>query len=215
MTRPAAGAHSCEIAWGEGVTTTGVVDVGTCSGSHVYGAAGSGSREIAVSVFDAAMTRGSADVAITINRTAASCVRGDGQACTIAGAGLAGTVRFNLAARQVGTNRLGHLEMNDGKAWRFDARVVSEFSVAGSAATFSGEGLLDGRTGYRFEATVQDTAVSGLPDRLRVVVRDSAGAVARVVDSVVYAGRSSSTDRPDHQEPPGASGESCILEVLS
>jgi hypothetical protein len=182
---PTAGPHSCEIAWGDGVVTTGVVDLGTCSGSHTYGPGSAGPRQIVVTVTDPALARGAASVTIMITSTGTACMRDDGQACAVAGAGIVGSVRFRLTAAPTA----GQLVLNDGKMWGFEATVLTSLVTNGSTAAFSGTGELDGEPGYRFEASVEDNRSLGVPDRLRVVVRSSGGAVVRVVDGEVSRGQ--------------------------
>ena len=56
--------HTCQIAWGDGTTTTGVIATGSCTGSRTYPTPGA--RTITVTVTDDDSGNGTASVAIDI-----------------------------------------------------------------------------------------------------------------------------------------------------
>jgi hypothetical protein len=192
---PTPGLHTCEITWGDGTAAAGAADVGTCTGSHVYTAASTGTRQITVVVLDAGLARGAASVPIVITSAgAATCVRQPGQTCTVLGLGIVGrqpAVAFEFTAGVRNAQPIGQMLLLEG-SWRFLSTAIRSLSIVGDRATFAGMGSLSGRTGYAFEATVTDNrrllGRSGTPDRLRVVIRDPGGTVVRVVEGDVTRG---------------------------
>ena len=144
---------------------------------------------------DAGLARGTASVSIVITNAApTSCVRQPGQTCTAAGVGTVGRqlpVAFEFTAG-----------VRNAQADRTDAAARRELAIPhrrrplavdhGDRATFAGTGSLNGRPGYAFEATVADNRAApgrgGAPDTLRVVVRDAAGTVVRVIEGEVTRG---------------------------
>lgn len=192
---PTAGAHTCEIGWGDGTTSVGLTGAGTCTGTHVYAAGSAGPRQIAVSVTDPALARGTASVPIVITSSGlATCVRRPGQTCTVAGLGAVGrnpAVAFEFTAGLRNTQPIGQLLLLDG-SWRFLTVGIRALSMSGDRATMAGTGSLNGRPGYTFEAVVVDNrrllGRGALADTVRVVIRDAANAIVRVVDGEVSRG---------------------------
>ena len=189
---PTPGPHTCEIAWGDGTTTEGTVGAGTCTGSHVYGPGSAGTRQIVVSVLDPGLARGTAFVSIQVTSTG-TCVPRVGQPCTVAGRGTVGDqpVTFEFRARLRRTRSAGHMLLLD-RRWRFIAFAIRSVTITGHRAVFSGDGSLNGRPGHTFEATLSDNrpllAPDATPDTMRVVIRDSTGAVVRVIEGDVTSG---------------------------
>ena len=192
---PTPGPHTCEINWGDGTATAGAAGVGTCTGSHVYAAGSAGARQIAVSVLDAGLARGTASVSIVITNAApTSCVRQPGQTCTAAGVGTVGRqlpVAFEFTAGVRNARPIGQMLLLDGN-WRFLTVAFRSLSLTGDRATFAGTGSLNGRPGYAFESAVTDNrrllGRGGVPDTLRVVIRDAGGTVVRVIEGDVTRG---------------------------
>jgi large repetitive protein len=190
---PTPGPHTCAISWGDDSVTAGTIGAGTCTGSHVYASGATGPREIMVAAIDPGFTTGIASVTIVVTSPAATtCVRRPGQTCTVAGIGTVGRqAAFELTAGIRNAQPIGQMLLIDGN-WRFLTVAIRALSISGERGTFAGTGSLNGRPGYAFEATVVDNrrllGRGGSPDTLRVVVRDAAGTIVRVVDGEVTRG---------------------------
>ncbi len=191
---PTPGPHTCTINWGDGTLTAGAVGVGTCTGSHVYAPGSAGPRQIVVSVLDAGLAGGTAVVSIVITSTGPTpCVPRPGQTCTAAGVGTVGRqqpVAFEFTVGVRHAQPVGQMLLLDG-SWRFFTIAIRSLTIVGDRATFAGTGLLNGRPGHTFEATVADNrrlGGSGPPDTMRVVVRGPTGAVVRTIEGEVTRG---------------------------
>ena len=190
---PTPGPHTCEIAWGDGTTTAGTVDGGTCTGSQVYGPGSAGARLIVVSVLDPGLARGTAFVSIQITGPP-PCAPRAGRVCTVSGLGAVGrhpSVAFEFTARLRRLRSTGHMLLLD-RGWRFITVAVRSLTIAGNGAVLSGTGSFNGRPGHTFEAAISDNrpplAPDGPPDTMRVVIRDSTGSVVRVVEGDITRG---------------------------
>ena len=121
-------------------------------------------------------------------------MRQPGQTCTVGGAGTVGrqpTVAFEFTAGVRNARPIGQMLLLDGN-WRFLTVAFRSLSVTGDRATFDGTGSLNGRPGYTFEAAVTDNrrllGRGGVPDALRVAIRDAGGTVVRVIEGDVTRG---------------------------
>jgi hypothetical protein len=146
-------------------------------------------------VQDAGLAGGAASVAVVITSAGpAGCVRQPGRSCTVLGLGAVGrqpAVAFEFTAGVRNGRPIGQMLLLD-RNWRFLATTVRSLTIDRDRATFTGTGSLNGRTGHAFEAAITDNrrllGRGGLPDTLRVVVRDPSGAVVRVVEGDVTRG---------------------------
>lgn len=191
---PTPGVHTCQISWGDNSSSAGTVGTGTCTGSHAYAIGSSGSRQIFVFVIDPGGAVGVASVGINVTPAPASGCPNGRETCTVAGVGAIGPVQsvaFELAAWLSRGRSGGQLLLIDKARLRIFVFAVREVAINTHSASLSGFGSLNGRLGFTFEASVADNRRifgPGAPDTLRVVIRDSAGAVVQIVDGEVTPG---------------------------
>ncbi len=175
--------HTATIDWGDGTTTPGVVVEadGTVSGTHAYTAAGI--YPVTLTVMDEWGNEDSATAEVVVFDPNAGFVVGGGWYTSPAGS-LVGTpswkgkATFGLSVRYGSgmTVPTGNFDFNlAGAPFKAYATGFDWLVVSGDTARFAGTATVNGMDGYTFLVTVTDGGKK--PDTIRVVIRDSGGAL--------------------------------------
>lgn len=161
--------HTCTIDWGDGSTTQGTVTNGVCSGSHAY--ATYGTYDVTVTATDDDNGKGSDTVTVVVADTETK----------VTGGGFVlddGRYSFGFVAKSGPEGQLSvrtHANKNT-----FHGNTVSNLTVSGDTATWSGGGRYDKTAGYTFTVTVTDNGTGkkkGSPDTIDLTVRAPDGTV--------------------------------------
>jgi CSLREA domain-containing protein len=180
---PAGG--SCQINWGDGNTTTGVVTEtpqsgsGSCTGTHAYAALGV--YEITVTVTDDDGGSGSDTAQIVVFDPNAGFVTGGGWITVQPGSYTVdptatgkGNFGFVSKYKNGASTPTGETEFNFNTAsFRFHSDSYKFLLVNGFKAQFVGTGSVNGEGGYDFRLTAYDGQVNGGGgvDRFRIKIR--------------------------------------------
>lgn len=185
---PVNGPHTCDVSWGDGSTTVGMVTGHTCAASHPFAPGAAGQRQIVGAVTDLGGTRGAAAVTVAITAALGSACHDPRVRCAAAGVGLLGPARaiaFECTAWSTRGRTGGQLALLDGR-FRLVASIVQSLDIVGRAAVIRGTGAVNGRPGYTYETYADDRPAAR--DTLRVVVRDRTGLVVKDVGGEVTRG---------------------------
>ncbi len=170
--------HTASIAWGDGSTTAGTVAGSAVSGSHVYTAAGVYTVEVTVT--DQWGNHDAGTTTVVVYDRGAGFLTGGGWFVSPKGAvqddpSATGKAQLEVSARYAaGASRPDGSFTLTTPGLSLASTGLDWLVVTGDTARLAGTATVGGASGHRFEVTAVD-ASSG--DTMRVVVRDSAGAM--------------------------------------
>jgi PKD repeat protein len=199
--------HVAQWNWGDGIISDGVVNessgVGNVYGNHVYSFTGVYTVTLTVTDKDGGSTEANYQYVVIYDSSQNSAfVTGGGRIQSQQGSYFPdplseGTVIFGFNSKyQNGVAYpTGQTRFRLPSVFTFESTSHEWLVVSGSKAQFKGSGTIDGEGNYGFFVTVNDYAIGGMSDNLRIKIWD------KVSGDVIYDNQAEDPDNSDALNP--------------